>query len=223
MAIQQYQDSFSGMSQSPFSAMLDRFFNDTVASRGRLSSFSPQVDAYETERGYQIEAALPGMKREDIKVDFQQGRLTISGERQFKNEQNDRRYHLVESSYGSFQRSFQLPDAVSPDQIEASFEDGVLRVMVPKDTQKTMRHQIDIRGGKVSAAVRCRSVWASKPATYPCSRAKGKSNQTAISTACSKVRAMAAPMATRTIAVTLERGSLKNRPFAVIMFHEKSP
>ncbi|GAB2461037.1 hypothetical protein GCM10011375_11870 [Hymenobacter qilianensis] len=148
MAIQQYQDSFSGMSQSPFSAMLDRFFNDTVASRGRLSSFSPQVDAYETERGYQIEAALPGMKREDIKVDFQQGRLTISGERQFKNEQNDRRYHLVESSYGSFQRSFQLPDAVSPDQIEASFEDGVLRVMVPKDTQKTMRHQIDIRGGQ---------------------------------------------------------------------------
>lgn len=148
MAIQQYQDSFSGMGQSPFSSMLDRFFNDTVASRGRLSSFSPQVDAYETERGYQIEAALPGIKREDIKVDFQQGRLTISGERQFKNEQNDRRYHLVESSYGSFQRSFQLPDSVSPDQIEATFEDGVLRVMVPKDTQKTMRHQIDIRGGQ---------------------------------------------------------------------------
>ncbi|MBC6608122.1 Hsp20/alpha crystallin family protein [Hymenobacter sp. BT188] len=148
MAIQQYQDSFSGLSQSPFSAMLDRFFNDTVASRGRLSSFSPQVDAYETERGYQIEAALPGMKREDIKVDFQQGRLTISGERQFKNEQNDRRYHLVESSYGSFQRSFQMPDTVDPSQIEASFEDGVLRVMVPKDTQKTMRHQINIRGGQ---------------------------------------------------------------------------
>lgn len=150
MAIQQYQDSFSGMGHSPFSTMLDRFFNDTVASRGRLSSFSPQVDAYETERGYQIEAALPGMKREDIKVDFHQGRLTISGERQFQNEQNNRRYHLVESSYGSFQRSFQLPDTVDPSQIEASFEDGVLRVMVPKDTQKTMRHQINIREGQQS-------------------------------------------------------------------------
>ncbi|QIL76603.1 MULTISPECIES: Hsp20/alpha crystallin family protein [Hymenobacter] len=91
---------------------------------------------------------MPGIKREDIKVDFHQGRLTISGERQFQNEQNDRRYHLVESSYGSFQRSFQLPDTVDPSQIEASFEDGVLRVMVPKDTQKTMRHQIDIRGGQ---------------------------------------------------------------------------
>ncbi|MGY2130631.1 Hsp20/alpha crystallin family protein [Hymenobacter sp. HD11105] len=150
MAIQQYQDSFSGMGQSPFSAMLDRFFNDSLASRGRVASFSPQVDAYETERGYQIEAALPGIKREDIKVDFHQGRLTISGERQFKNEQNDRRYHLVESSFGSFQRSFQLPDTVDPSQIEASFEDGVLRVMVPKDTNKTMRHQINIRGGQQS-------------------------------------------------------------------------
>lgn len=151
MAIQQYQDSFSGLSHSPFSTMLDRFFNDSLASRGRVASFSPQVDAYETERGYQIEAALPGMKREDIKVDFHQGRLTIAGERQFQNERNDRRYHLVESSYGSFQRSFQLPDTVDPSQIEANFEDGVLRIMVPKDTQKTMRHQINIRGGQNSS------------------------------------------------------------------------
>lgn len=80
------------------------------------------------------------MKRDDIKVDSHQGRLTISGERQFQNEQNDRRYHLAESLYGSFQRSFQLPDTVDPGQIEASFEDNVLHVMVPKDTQKTMRH-----------------------------------------------------------------------------------
>ena len=148
MAIQQYQDSFSGMGQSPFSAMLDRFFNESLASRGRVSSFSPQVDAYETEQGYQIEAALPGIKREDIKVDFHQGRLTISGERRFQNERNEKRYHLVESSYGSFQRSFQLPDTVDPSQIEASFEDGVLRVMVPKDTQKTMRHQINVKGSQ---------------------------------------------------------------------------
>lgn len=152
MAIQQYQDSFSGMGNSPFSAMLDRFFNDSLASRGRVASFSPQVDAYETERGYQIEAALPGMKREDIKVDFHQGRLTIAGERQFQNERNERRYHLVESSYGSFQRSFQLPDTVDPSQIEANFEDGVLRILVPKDTQKTMRHQINIRGGQNSGS-----------------------------------------------------------------------
>ena len=148
MAIQKYQDSFSDMMPGSFSSMLDRFFNDSLAAHGRAASFSPQVDAYETERGYEIEAALPGMKREDIKVDFHQGRLTISGERQFRNEQNQRRYHVVESSYGSFQRSFQLPDTVDPTRIEASFEDGVLHVTVPKDEQKTMHHQIQVRGGQ---------------------------------------------------------------------------
>ena len=132
--------------------MLDRFFNDSLAARGRMSSFSPHVDAYETEKSYEIEAALPGMKREDIKVDFHQGRLTITGERQFRNEQNQRRYHLVESSFGSFQRSFQLPDTVDAGSIQASFEDGVLRVSVPKDEQKTMRHQIQIQGGQRPAA-----------------------------------------------------------------------
>ena len=148
MAIQKYQDSFADMMPQSFSTMLDRFFQDSVAGRGRVSAFSPQVDAYETEKGYQIEVALPGLKREDIKVDFHQGRLTISGERQFRNEKNDRRYHIVESSYGSFQRSFQLPDTVEPRQIQANFEDGVLRVMVPKDEQKTMRHQIQVQGGQ---------------------------------------------------------------------------
>ncbi|HEX8505262.1 MAG TPA: Hsp20/alpha crystallin family protein [Hymenobacter sp.] len=148
MAIQKYQDSFGDMMPQSFSSMLDRFFQDSVAGRGRVSAFSPQVDAYETEKGYQIEVALPGLKREDIKVDFHQGRLTISGERHFKNEQNDRRYHMVESSYGSFHRSFQLPDTVEPRQIQANFEDGVLKVMVPKNEEKTMRHQIQVQGSQ---------------------------------------------------------------------------
>ncbi|MCB2406364.1 Hsp20/alpha crystallin family protein [Hymenobacter lucidus] len=151
MAIQKFQDNLSDMMPASFSSMLDRFFNDSLASRGRLSSFSPQVDAYETERGYEIEAALPGMKTEDIKLDFQQGRLTISGERRFQNEQNERRYHVVESSFGSFHRSFQLPDIVDPQKIEARFEQGVLRITVPKDEQKTMRHQIEIKAGQVNA------------------------------------------------------------------------
>lgn len=151
MAIQKYQDSISDPMSSSFSTMLDRFFNDSLASRGRVSSFSPQTDAYETEQGYQIEVALPGMKRDDVKVDFHQGRLTISGERNFKNEQNQRRYHVVESSYGSFQRSFQLPDTVDPSRIEATLEDGILHVTVPKDQQKTMRHQIQVRGGQSSS------------------------------------------------------------------------
>ena len=148
MAIQTYQDSFGDLMPQTFSTMLDRFFTDSVAGRGRVAAFSPQVDAYETEKGYQLEVALPGLKQDNIKVDFHQGRLTISGERSFRNDRNDRRYHVVESSYGSFRRSFQLPDTVNPSQIEASFEDGILHVTVPKDEQKTMRHQIQVKGGQ---------------------------------------------------------------------------
>ncbi|WP_400192939.1 Hsp20/alpha crystallin family protein [Hymenobacter sp. B81] len=149
MAIQRYAaDSFGDSLPQSFSAMLDRFFNDSLAQRGRVSAFSPQVDAYETERSYEIEAALPGLKREDIKVEFHQGRLTISGERRLEQERNDRRYHVLESQYGSFQRSFQLPDVANAQGIEASFEDGVLHVTVPKDEQKTMRHQIQVRGNR---------------------------------------------------------------------------
>ncbi|PJJ53081.1 Hsp20/alpha crystallin family protein [Hymenobacter chitinivorans] len=148
MAIHKYQDPFADMMPATFSSMLDRFFNDSLAARGRVASFSPQVDAYETEQGYQIEAALSGLKREDIKVDFHRGRLTISGETSMQSEQNQRRYHVVESAFGSFQRSSQLPETVGPSRIEDSFEDGMLRIVVPKDEQKTMRHQIQIRGGQ---------------------------------------------------------------------------
>ncbi|AYA38936.1 Hsp20/alpha crystallin family protein [Hymenobacter oligotrophus] len=148
MAIQRYSDSFGDMTPQSFSSMLDRFFSDSLNTRGRLSAFVPHVDAYETERGYEIEASLPGMKREDIRVEFQQGRLSISGERRMQNERNDRRYHLMESQYGSFQRTFQLPDVANGQGIEATFEDGVLRISVPKDQQKTMRHRVEIRGGQ---------------------------------------------------------------------------
>ncbi|UYZ58273.1 Hsp20/alpha crystallin family protein [Hymenobacter latericus] len=146
MAIQRYSDSFGDMMPQSFSSMLDRFFNDSLNTRGRMNSFMPHVDAYETEQGYEIEASLPGLKREDIKVEFQQGRLSISGERRMQNERNDRRYHMMESQYGSFQRTFQLPDVANGQGIEATFEDGVLHITVPKDQQKTMRHQVEIRG-----------------------------------------------------------------------------
>jgi HSP20 family protein len=109
MAIQRYSDGFGGQFPSVnghFSTMLDRFFNESVGRLGGLSRYSPHVDAHETENCFEIEASLSGMKREDIKVEFQQGRLTLSGERRTRNERNDRRSHLVESQYGSFSRSF---------------------------------------------------------------------------------------------------------------------
>ncbi|MFD2246155.1 Hsp20/alpha crystallin family protein [Pontibacter ruber] len=141
---------FNGMQENMpqnFSSMLDRFFNESVNTRG-MAGFTPSVDASETERGFEIEVALPGVKREDISIDFQEGRLTISGERRFEKREEGRRYQMMETQYGSFTRSFYLPDNVNPDQIQAKFSDGVLSVMVPKDEKKTMKRQIRIEAGE---------------------------------------------------------------------------
>ena len=87
MALNRYTGMESNMPQS-FSSMLDRFFNESVNTKG-LSSFTPHVDACETQNGYEIEVALPGIRKEDISIDFQEGRLTITGERKFEKSEGD--------------------------------------------------------------------------------------------------------------------------------------
>ncbi|PTX15148.1 HSP20 family protein [Pontibacter mucosus] len=145
MALTRYNSMQESM-PSTFSAMLDRFFNDTVNSR-TFSGFTPHVDACETERGYEIEVALPGVKKEDITIDFQEGKLTITGERKLEKKEEGRRFHMMETQYGSFSRSFFLPDNVNPDKITAEFRDGILLVDVPKDEKKTKKRQISIAAG----------------------------------------------------------------------------
>ncbi|WP_276497790.1 Hsp20/alpha crystallin family protein [Pontibacter litorisediminis] len=145
MALTRYNGMQENMPNT-FSAMLDRFFNESVNSRG-LSGFTPHVDACETDRGYEVEVALPGVKKEDISIDFQEGKLTITGERRLEKKEEGRRYHMLETQYGSFSRSFYLPDNVNPDKITAEFVDGILLVNVPKDEKKTMKRQINISAG----------------------------------------------------------------------------
>jgi HSP20 family protein len=93
-----------------FSDIMDDFFNDVVSSR--QESFVPGMDISETENEFHISAELPGMKKDDININLENGRLSISGERSFKNEEDGETYHRVETHYGSFNRSFQLPDNV---------------------------------------------------------------------------------------------------------------
>jgi HSP20 family protein len=146
MVLRKYNGMQNEMPQT-FSSMLDRFFNESVNTRG-FTGFTPHVDACETENGYEIEIALPGIRKEDIAIDFQEGKLTISGERRFEKKEEGRRYQMLETQYGTFTRSFYLPDNVNPDKISAQLQDGVLMVSVPKDEHKTMKRQITIAGGE---------------------------------------------------------------------------
>jgi HSP20 family protein len=124
-----YFDPFRIMGElmrwDPF-AEIDRF--------GGLQAggFVPAVDVREAADGYKFRVDLPGVKEEDVDVSLTGNRLTISGQREEEKREDSDRYHSYECSYGSFSRSFSLPEGTDPDNVKAEMKDGVLNVTVPK-------------------------------------------------------------------------------------------
>jgi HSP20 family protein len=96
------------------------------------SDWTPAVDIAEGPEGYLINAELPDVRKEDVKLSIQDGVLMMTGERRAEKEEKNRRYYRVERSFGRFERSFTLPNAVDENKISASFSNGVLHVVVPK-------------------------------------------------------------------------------------------
>jgi HSP20 family protein len=114
--------------------MLDDFFNDgwNVPAVTQNTHWHPAVDIRETDDAFTIIADLPGLKKKDVNVNVKDGKLEISGERIFENKEENGSYHRRERSYGSFNRSFHLPETILEDKITATFKDGILSVEVPK-------------------------------------------------------------------------------------------
>lgn len=137
MSLIKYARPNADMHSTRFSDILDEFFNESV--NYKKDSFMPSVDISETEKAFEIEVALPGINKEDITVDLDKGRLTISGERKFEKEEEGKNYHRVESSFGSFTRSFQLPDSIDQDSISASYKDGMLNINIAKTEEKASK------------------------------------------------------------------------------------
>jgi len=109
------------------------FDNDTESA---ISGFTPAVNTREGEYAYHIDIDLPGVKKEDIHVDIEDNVLKISGERNFKNEVKEEDYYKVETTFGSFQRNFTLPENIDVENIDASSENGVLEIVLPKIKEK---------------------------------------------------------------------------------------
>lgn len=126
-----------------FSGMLDRLFNDSVSAS--LKQFNPAVDIAEDEKSYEIHVAVPGMKKSDFIIDLVDGKLTISGERKLEEKKDGRNFHKIESQYGSFQRSFFIPEDVTEDHVEANYEDGVLKILLPKKEKKVNKSIIKVK------------------------------------------------------------------------------
>jgi HSP20 family protein len=109
-----------------------------------LSEWTPLVDIVEDDKEYLIKAELPEVKKEDVKVTVENGVLTITGERKFEKEEKGRKYHRVERGYGSFMRSFALPEGAAGEKISAEFKDGVLKVHLAKSAEAKPK-SIDVK------------------------------------------------------------------------------
>ena len=116
---------------------IDRLFNDFFPTSGNRqnddsASWAPRVDLAETSDAYLISVDAPGIDKNDLSINFQDGLLSISGERKAVEKTEDKMYVRVERQYGRFARTFTIPNAVKADKIKATYTDGVLHITVPK-------------------------------------------------------------------------------------------
>jgi HSP20 family protein len=138
---------------NPFQEMEDIFgsfprLGRLLPARGepQAETWSPTVDITEDAKEYLVKAELPGVKKEDVKVSVDNGILMVSGERKFEKEEKDAKFHRIERSYGSFERSFSVPDDVLADKIGADYKDGMVYIHLPKtDIRKSQAKQIKVQ------------------------------------------------------------------------------
>jgi len=135
----------NGRSTSPVNfldALFDDFFGPTlypVRSHTRAERHSLQVDVYEQENAIVIEAEMPGVAKEDIRLDVKGRRLTLAGERKRETETKDEHSFRRERHFGSFERAFNLPFEIDPEKVEATLSDGVLRLRIDKPAEQQCR------------------------------------------------------------------------------------
>lgn len=125
---------------------MDSFFSPDLFT-GNGNRWLPSMDVLENQDGFEISLDLPGLGKDDVNISYQEGTLTIEGERKQENEENRPNYHRLERRYGKFFRKIALPVAVKDDAISATFSDGVLRIEIPK-AEAVKPKQIEVKVNK---------------------------------------------------------------------------
>jgi HSP20 family protein len=132
-----YSDPFSAL-RAEMDSLFDSFmgglpgFPRMFGATGGGFALTPHMDVKETDKEIVVEAELPGIDEKDVSLSLQDGVLTIRGEKKHERDEEKENYRITERRYGSFQRSVQLPDTVDEDKVEATFNNGVLKVSLPK-------------------------------------------------------------------------------------------
>jgi HSP20 family protein len=115
------------------------------------AAFVPPVDIYEDEHKIVLKLEVPGMKESDLDIQLENNVLTVKGERKFETEEKEENFHRIERRYGSFYRSFTIPNTVNPESVKASYDAGVLRVELEKRAEAKPK-QIKVQVGSGSSA-----------------------------------------------------------------------
>jgi HSP20 family protein len=136
-----------GSLQNEMNRLFNTVFETPLPGNGgsTMRRWVPSMDLVETDEHFVLRADLPGMSEEDIKIEFEDGTLTVSGERKAEHESKSEGFYRVERAFGSFSRSLTLPQGIDPEAVTASFDRGVLEVRVPKPEQRKPR-RIEIGG-----------------------------------------------------------------------------
>ena len=133
---------------------LNRMFSEPYGSFGPVSSqealtggaFVPPVDVYEDEHSIRLKMEVPGVEEKDIDIRLENNMLTVRGERKLESETKEENYHRIERSYGSFTRSFSLPNTVNPEDVKANYSKGVLTVTLAKRAEARPKQiKVDVK------------------------------------------------------------------------------
>ena len=127
-----------------FDRLFNLFFSPTYEEESSLSAFKPVVDIEENDKEFNVGVELPGIKKEDVKVNIKDNLLSISGEKKQDTKVKEKNYNRTERIFGSFQRCFRLPEMVNQDSVSAEFKDGILNIVIPK-LKEAVSKQIEIK------------------------------------------------------------------------------
>ncbi len=132
--------------RTPFASLMENFFNENDFGK-EFSNFMPAVNVAEDEKGFHLELSAPGFKKEDFKLAIEQKVITISGEHKEEKNEESKKFTRKEFNYGTFRRSFTLPETVNEEKIEAKYENGILQITLPKKEEEKSKLMREITIG----------------------------------------------------------------------------
>jgi len=127
------------------SGLMDKFFNDTAFDNTQMEKFTPNVDIVESDKAYELHFAVPGFDKKTFQIEVEENVLIVSGERKFEEKKEEKQFTSVQTQYGTFRRTFTLPDTVDRNKIDAEYNDGILKLTLPKDEAKMIKTTVKVK------------------------------------------------------------------------------